>query len=58
MKRRWIRALMLVGAVLLLGGCVVEPVPRPPPGVVVVPGHYAYGPWGPYYMAPGWRYVP
>ena len=56
MTARWIRALLVLAVVMLLGGCIVEPLP--PPRTVVVPGHYAYGPWGPYWMHPHWRYVP
>ena len=40
----------------LLGGCVVTPVA--PAGAVVVPPHWAYGPWGPHYVEGHWVVVP
>jgi len=45
--------LMLLGLVVSLGGCVVEPVGAGPSGAHWVPGHYGpYGGWVPGHWAP------
>jgi hypothetical protein len=56
MGTRWIPAVTMLLVLLLATGCVVEPVP--PARAYAVPGHWAHGPWGPYWMEPHWRYVP